>query len=249
MKNSNLVELYKFYRNNLSYFALVSGGQYLRYKRQFIILLVSPFASMWLVGFFADRLGFLNSVILVIVAFSLLIYGMKVLREKENKNLLKFHPQFFDENGNTDIAKINSFRKIELKKQFQQLDILQASKLKKLIKTAKKEIKKAVISVGVFSAIYAGIISLIWEDLRKVLIGRGELDPRFIVFWGLIFGYAVYLIVIEYRDLNFGKWPLYKELLTLSKEIQKESKTSWHLEDNFNQLDQLLNIQSSKDEN
>lgn len=228
MNSFSTTELYRFYRDNLSYPALINGGNYKKQETKILCILLLPLLLLVVVGYFISFdvtiLGsnrvinvLLFLVLLCAYFISLYLYFSKLdtMKDKwfaarDNPKNLSFY-EFVDD-----------LRKSEIQKYLRDRQTHTRQDVQRIIEKLEQERKRALNQVITLTALIGGAIAMLNDDL-KILLVDGIEDTWWASFLYVLFVIAcifpIYQLLIRFQNLEYGKWPIYKQMIDVVKRI------------------------------
>ncbi len=231
MTNLSVLNLYKFYRDNLSYQALINGGGYKKHRSQILCVVLIPLLIIFAFGLGIYNYPILGSerminVIIFIGLYIIYLFGIqyyfKFMDKKQEKWLRAQH--------NPEQLSFSEFvynlRYLGLKEFLMKHGVSTPEQWQHLIDELEKHRKKSLEEILFLMVLIGGAVGLFNDDMRIVLVGNIEDEfmrsCMFILFVSALI-IPLYKLLLLFRNQEYGKWPIYKQMVNVLKVTQPPS--------------------------
>ncbi|MBD1426714.1 hypothetical protein [Sphingobacterium arenae] len=231
MTDLSIPDLYKFYRDQLSYQALINGGGYKKHRNRILCVLILPLIIVFVFGLRTYNYPILGSerminMIIFIGLYIIYLIGIqyyfkfidkkkgKWLNSQKNPEQLPF-PEF-----------VYKHRHLALKEYLMKHGVSTPEQWQHTIEELEKHRKKSLEEILFLMALIGGALGLLNDDIRNLLVGNIGDAPlqswMYILFVSALI-IPVYKLLLLFRNQDTGKWPIYKQMVNILKTTQPPS--------------------------
>lgn|GEM_PF-7013383 len=229
MNQISISDLYLFYRDNLSYQALINGGGYKKYRNRILCVLLLPLIPVFALGIWTYNLTIMGSEKMINVFVFIVLYTIYLIAiQRYLRSIDRKRDKWFAAQENPEGLSFTNIvykrRCSGLKKYLMNHDIHTPEQWRDTIQKLEQYRKKSLDELLFLMALIGSAIVMLNDDVKNIAVGHIE-DERFqslmYIIYVLAFLYPVYRLALIFRNQEAGKWPIYKQMVDILKSMQK----------------------------